>query len=151
MTSAAYIQYYSRQSGGSLHNIGPVYIRSRVKQRGRGIGSVFGTLYRFIRPLISSLAPAFKSSAISAASGIINDIGKVPFKESLKTNSKNAVQSFINSAQHQSGSGRKTKKKRTDNIKPKSKLTNLHSHTRRRKGNVKKKSLKKRVLDIFSH
>lgn len=155
MANTAYIQYYARQAGGgSLQNIGPIYSKARVKQRGRGIGSVFGSIYRFIKPLIASLSPALKSSALSAASGIINDIGNRPFKESLKSNSKNAVKTFLNAAQKQTGTGRsrKSKKKKNKNIKSKSILKKLQSHIGRRKGNVnKKKILKKRVLDIFSH
>lgn len=156
MANTAYIQYYTKQAGGGMQDIGPIYFKSRVKQRGRGIGNIFGSIYRFIKPLLASLAPALRSSTLSATTGLINDIGRKSFKESLKDNSKNAMQTFLKSATQQSGSGRSRKSVvKKKNIKFIPNLNKLQSHTRHRKGNVnkknKKKTLKKRVLDIFSH
>lgn len=152
MSEAAYIQYYQRQAGSGVADIGPVYNRSRIKQRGRGIGNVFGAIYRFVKPLFASLVPALKSTAINASAGIINDIGNKPFKQVLKDNSKNAIKTFIDAAKQQQ-TGRGSKKKSTKHIKSKTNLNKVQSHIRHRKGNPsKKKSLKKalRVLDIFS-
>lgn len=152
MSREAYIEYYQRQAGAGISDIGPVYVRARTSQRGRGIGNIFGSIYRFIKPLFASLAPALKSSAINAASGVISDIGSKPFKQILKDNSKNAIKTFLNVAKQQTGSGC-SKNKAKKHIKSKPTLNKVQSHIRRRKDNAtRKKSIKKalRVLDIFS-
>jgi len=47
--------YQINQAGRSLPSapgIGPIYSASLYLQRGHGIGSFFGTLFRFVRPLL---------------------------------------------------------------------------------------------------
>ena len=151
MTRETYINYYFNQAGGGLSDIGPIYVRPRFRQRGRGfagIGNIFGSIFRFVRPMISKLLPTLKKSAIHATSGIINDLGNKPFKQALTDNSKEAVKSFFNPTTHQEGSGRKK------HLKLKTKTKKLQSSSRHQKGSItkkkKKKPLKKRILDIFS-
>ena len=47
--------YYLNQAGRGLPSapgIGPIYSAPLYLQRGHGIGSFFGTLFRFVRPLL---------------------------------------------------------------------------------------------------
>lgn len=154
MSRSGYIQYYSRQAGYGISDIGPIYTRTRRTQKGSGLGNIFSSIYRFVKPFLTSLVPALKSSAISASTGIINDIGSKPFNQILKDNTNNAVKTFISSArQKQTGGGCSVKKNGKKGIKSKSSQKKVQSHIRRRKGSEdkkKKKTIKKRVLDIFS-
>lgn len=146
-----YVQYYLQQSGSGLNDIGPIYSSYRFRQRGSGLGGIFATLFRFIRPIFAKLAPALKTTAINAGAGLINDIGNKSFKDSLRDNSKQAVKTFFNAATgQQSGSGLRRNVKK-NNIKSKTNLNKVQSHIGRRKGSsTKKKAIKKRILDIFS-
>ena len=50
--------YYLNQAGRGLSSapgIGPIYSAPLYLQRGHGIGSFFGTLFRFVRPLLWSV------------------------------------------------------------------------------------------------
>ena len=52
--------YYLRQTGGGSYNnkgIGPIYSIPPYLQRGHGIGNVFGSLFRWIKPILWSGKP----------------------------------------------------------------------------------------------
>ena len=53
--------YYLRQAGSGSYNktgIGPIYSIPPYLQRGHGIGNVFGSLFRWIKPILWSGAKA---------------------------------------------------------------------------------------------
>lgn len=79
--SNPYTSYYLNQSGGGL--IGHIYKSPNTRiQRGRGLGSIFGGLMRFLRPLLKSGINAVKDQAIKSGIGVLQDIAanKKPLK-----------------------------------------------------------------------
>jgi hypothetical protein len=68
-----YTRYYMNQSGGG-DDIGSVYRASFRTQRGRGIGSFFKGLFRFVKPLLFSGAKAVGKEALKTGSHILTDI-----------------------------------------------------------------------------
>ena len=68
-----YTRYYVNQSGGG-GEIGSVYRASFRMQRGNGIGSFFRGLFRFVKPLLFSVAKAVVKEALKTGSNIMTDI-----------------------------------------------------------------------------
>lgn len=76
MMERQYIKYYLEQTGGNYEDIGAIY-RSKSKiQCGRGIGSFFGGLYRYLRPIVSSGIDILKKEALSSGVEALSDISK---------------------------------------------------------------------------
>jgi hypothetical protein len=79
-------QYYIRQAGdggfrgrgGRDAGIGPIYSIPPFIQRGHDIGSIFGRLYRVVRPLISSGAKSLGREALRTGAKIMTDIADDP-------------------------------------------------------------------------
>ena len=46
------VQYYRRQTGRGREDIGPIYRTTPFVQRGHGLGSILGGLYRILRPIL---------------------------------------------------------------------------------------------------
>jgi hypothetical protein len=65
-----YTRYYVNQSGGGS-GIGPVYRAIFMVQRGKGLGSFFRGLFRFVKPLLYSGAKAVGKEALKTGSNII--------------------------------------------------------------------------------
>lgn len=133
-----YHHYYSHQAGTG---VGIVY-RGVPHQRGHGIGSFLGGLFRSVFPLLKSGAKAIGSEALNAGMGLLTDvINARPLDESVKTQLKNVSANLKRRADNKidsmmSGSGYKTKR-----------LT--------KKAPIRKKPLKRRGVtkinnDIFS-
>ena len=120
---ALYEDYYTKQNGGEL----PVFYGART-QRGHGIGSVLGGLFRRALPFLKSGAEISGKQALNVATDMID--GK-SFKESAKDRLKEGIQTFANQREaiQQSGSG--VRRKRRHLSKKSSKKT------------------KKRKIDIF--
>jgi len=76
VTMDRYTHYYVNQSGGG--EIGPVYRASFRMQRGNGIGSFFGGLFRFVKPLMYSGAKAVGKEALKTGSSITDILNKEP-------------------------------------------------------------------------
>lgn len=118
VTRRAYENYYAGQVGGSL----PVFYGARM-QRGHGLGSIFGGLFRSVLPLIKRFAPALGRKALQTGVHIARDVALEgqPFKQATKTRVLDAVQEGINKlgGGEQSGSGKKRRatKKNTKSIK----------------------------------
>ena len=66
-----FITYYENQAGGAL----PGFYGSPVMY-GRGIGSIFSKLFRFVSPLMKRGFAIVKPHLKSAASGIASDVVK---------------------------------------------------------------------------
>lgn len=148
----AYVHYYKNQSGAGLSDIGPLYYNQRFVQHGRGAGSFFGALYKYLKPVFFSGLNALKTQALKTGSSILEELGTRPFKEIITTHGKRAVDELGSKLKNkfQGGSGllscyssRKKYKKgpiqqKTIKIAKKSKLRK------------KQKAVKKRILDIFT-
>ncbi len=128
----AYERYYRNQCGHGL----PVFSGARM-QRGHGLGSIFGGLFRSVFPIIKKYAPAIGRKALHTGFKIANDVADgQSFKDAAKTRIFGALEEGINKiipqTDGQSGSGNRRKRSRR------------HRPTRR------SNSKKKRKLDIFS-
>lgn len=120
-------QYYDRQQrgGGDF----PVYV-GRVRQRGHGIGDIFKSIWRFLSPVVKTLAP----HALRAGANIVEDVSSgnswkdstLKHGPSVVKQIPDAISAGVAARNTQSGSG-----------------------YRRRKKSIKK-AIKKRKFDIFS-
>ena len=110
-----YKKYYEDQIGSDY----PVF-RGYGNQRGHGLGGIFKTLFRFIRPIFETHvlplakkgALALGSEAVKTVTNIANDaINGKNVKESVKGHFHDAVKSLSDQAQVnlQAGSGKKRK------------------------------------------
>lgn len=80
---AHYTAYYENQiGGGRIHN---VFVGSPT-QRGHGIGSFLGGLWRSVLPLLKKGAKAIGKEAVRTGLHVIEDVSghQQPFKESLR-------------------------------------------------------------------
>lgn len=128
-----YESYYLDQSGSGI----PVFAGSRG-QRGHGLGSILGGLFRSALPMIKRGLAVFGKHALKTGLEIANDVvegesirnsAKRRVPESIKRFAK--VENFIN----QSGSGRRR----------------ITTRVRKRieEKNIRKKSRKRKYNDIF--
>jgi hypothetical protein len=124
------VQYYLRQagrgSGRDPNGIGPIYTSPLYLQRGHGIGSFLGGLFRSVRPLLRSGAKnlgnatvkALGREALRTGSRILSDIAdKAPDVRTSDIISKHVTASTQNliSKLHGGGCG---KRKRAAPKKP---------------------------------
>lgn len=77
--------YYITQYGGG-NGIGRIYVGA-PDQRGSGIGSFLGGVFRYVLPLLKRSAKAVGKEALNATANIMTDVGerKTSFKEAFKT------------------------------------------------------------------
>ena len=103
---ALYEDYYTKQSGREL----PVFYGSRT-QRGNGIGSVLGGLFRRALPFLKNGAEILGKQALNVATAMID--GK-SFKESAKDRLKEDIKAFASQREtiQQSGSGVRRRRRR---------------------------------------
>lgn len=147
-----YIKYYSNQAGGNINEIGPLLQSHQTLQRGRGLGSLFASLFRFLKPAVASGLNLLKDEAIRTGTNIFSDIAsganlKEAFQDQAKAGIKNLRTSAVNQLHSMYGSGRKRKRKSIKRrVKPK-----IKSIAKRRRTQIKNKKTKKtRILDIFN-
>lgn len=138
-----YEAYYRAQVGSGL----PVFA-GPVLQRGRGFGSIFKSLFRFVRPLLRAVAPIAKKAApvlgrelLHAGTGLVQDVAEgQSFKDSAKTRFKTAGQNVGRAALEElSQTGRGHKRRRL--------TLSTQSKRKRRAGRSKRKGRSK--VDIF--
>lgn len=150
-----YLAYYKNQLGSGVS----VVYKGAPHQRGHGIGSFLGGLFRSIAPLLKSGAKAVGQEALRSGINVLSDIaGTMPpnkafgvrmkeFTTNLKRRADNKIDNVMK------GSGYKRKRARVTTQSLKKLLTvNTSKVSKRRvkstKGSVKSKRLKK-VKDIF--
>jgi hypothetical protein len=127
--------YYVRQGGGGRLDdiIGPVYVGSHLVQRGSGIGSFLGSLFRIVRPVLASGAGAVGRETLRAGANIISDIANkssdTKVKDIISNRVKESTQSLVDKLQ-----GRGKKRSKPSSFSPAKKT--------KRKKNIKR--------DIFS-
>lgn len=141
-TDCPYEHYYSHQAGSG---VGVIY-KGAPYQRGHGIGSFLGGLFRSVFPIFKSGAKAIGKEALNTGVGLLTDmINSRPMNESIKTRLKEASSNLKRKADQKVdnlvGSGYKSVKR----IK---RLTSS-SRSSRRKGEKKTRRVNK-IKDIFS-
>lgn len=157
-----YTEYYLTQAGSGFSNIyaGPSY------QRGYGIGSFLGGLFRTVYPLLKKGTVALGSELIKTGASCLGDISRSEDpKEVLKKRGKEAVNNLSRRAADQMfGSGyknavgrrkRRQSSRTTASAKKRKLVTknkkNKNKRQQPRKGKAKsKKRCKSDLLDIFS-
>lgn len=108
-----YEHYYTHQAGSGVG----VVFKGSPYQRGHGIGSFLGGLFRSVLPLLSSGAKAIGKEALTAGVGLLTDMANSrPMEESIKGRLKNANSNLKRKADEKidrlmSGSGYITKRK----------------------------------------
>lgn len=105
-------QYYNHQQkgGGDF----PVYV-GRARQRGHGIGDIFKSIWRFLFPVVKTLAP----HALRAGANIVDDVSSgntwknSTFKHgpSVLSQIPDAISAGVAARNAQSGSGYRKRKK----------------------------------------
>lgn len=159
-----YTRYYLLQSGGNLVDIGELYRSPIIYQRGKGIGSFFTGLLRYLQPLFSSGAKVLKEQAIKTGKAILKEAGNKPINDILKEQGKSAVEELAQKGINKMFGGAGGSNRML--IKRSNPFTSLHfSPASKRKKTLKskkhsrkstKKAIKrkkpkphKRILDIF--
>lgn len=159
-----YTDYYLNQAGSGFGNIytGPTY------QRGYGIGSFLGGLFRAVFPLLKKGSVALGSELLKTGASCITDLSRCEDpREVYKKRGREAVQNLSRRAADQMfGSGYKStavtrkrrqsskavkgvKKRKTSAVKKNKNKTKKHATSKKRKTNPKQRS-KRELLDIFS-
>lgn len=166
-----YTQYYLRQEGRGLSDIGALYHSPLINQRGRGgVGSFFSGFLKYLKPLVSSGLNALKSQALKSGSAILDDVGNKPLKEILKEQGKAAIQNLavrgvdkLKRMQAGQGQGQKyIKRRKTSNKvhsafklkqggKGKSRKKKKTTLKNKKQTNSKKSKTKTRFVDIFNN
>ena len=107
--------YYRKQAGaggGSDHGIGRIYSTPPFLQRGHGIGDFFGSLFRWVMPIILSGVKALGRETLRTGGDILSDIAEAKPTTSLQAKdivSKHLYESRQNLINKLSGRGRKRK------------------------------------------
>lgn len=133
-----YERYYAIQAGNGIDS----WYRGAPVQRGHGIGSFLGGLFRAALPLLRKGAVAVGKEALTAGANVLEDVGYgIPFKTSLDSRMNDATTNLKRKATDKvmgllRGDGYKPKKRK--------KTTQSKKVTRRRKSN-KSRSKKKIV------
>jgi len=132
-------RYYIHQAGGgggSGEGVGPIYSVPHFVQRGHGLGSLLGGLFRSISPLFfSGLRTAGKAlirEALRTVGKILTDIAENPQTGIKKIISKH-VQSTVQSlGTKMTGRGRKRRRRPTSRVARNQKNLNAQPRKRRR-------------------
>ena len=94
-----YEQYYTQQQKG--RGDFPIYVGAE-RQRGHGVGNIFGGLFRRILPTLKAFAP----HALRAGADIFDDMSKgKSFKDSAMQRVPSTISKVVFSNNSQSGSG----------------------------------------------
>lgn len=182
----SYLDYYKRQA--SSDDVGPIYKASygyqsgfgRHSQIGGGIGSLFSSLFRWIRPIFVSGAKSVGREALKTGSNILTDIATkgndVKIKDVVKTRIKEGgkrIQSNLidqmSGRGHSLGkrrqsacsqlSAKRARKQPTSTRKPRRKRqagtkrktqSKKRTTTRKRRSTRTRKTKQKILSDIFS-
>jgi hypothetical protein len=135
---------FTRQKGGNL-----AYKASYYRQKGSGVGGVFGTIARTFMPIVRNLLPHILPAVGTAFKNVSSDIinERQPFKKSLKRNAMEALKTVGNSLLSQSGYGIKRKRsiiKRRSVKKPsRPRRKKVRFNTKPKKNTKKRKPVRK--------
>lgn len=140
-----YEHYYKHQAGSG---IGVIY-KGAAHQRGHGIGSFLGGLFRTVLPLLSSGAKVIGREAFNAGVGLLSDmVSAKPMDESATNRFKEVTSNLKRKADDKldkvmMGSGYISKRRRLQNISQSQRLKQRTLKKVRRSNNIK-------YNDIFS-
>lgn len=113
-----YAKYYENQAGYGLGDIGAIYRSPHVIQSGRGIGSFFGGLGKYLKPLFISGIDALRDQSLTTGKNILRDIGNKSLGDILKEQTVEAAQGLADKAvaklkrKVQSGTGKTIKRRK---------------------------------------
>lgn len=139
-----YLDYYLEQAGEKTIRKKNYSRRRKVLQHGAGVGGVFSSVYRYLKPFIASGLDILKDESIKTASDILNGvINQKPVNEVLTDRGVEIVDKLRNTAvkkiKSMKGGGiekpLKRKRKRESNqllIRNNQERT-LHNKTKRKK------------------
>lgn len=140
-----YEHYYKHQAGSG---VGVIY-KGATHQRGHGIGSFLGGLFRSVLPLLSNGFKVVGREALNAGVGLLSDmVSAKPLDESV-TNRFNEVTSNLKRKADEKlgrvmkGTGYKSKRQRLQSISQSQRLKQKTLKKARRTNNIK-------YNDIFS-
>jgi hypothetical protein len=124
-------RYYINQAGGGGGDggVGPIYAVPPFVQRGHGLVSFFGGLFRTLRPYVISASKALGRKAIRTGGRILTDIAESPQKGVKKIISKHVQDMFQTLGSEMTSRGRKRKRRSTTT---KRKAKKLRRTTRKR-------------------
>lgn len=167
----AYIRYYSQQQGGGSSigdddEFGSVLKLPKVYQRGRGVGGIFGSFWKYLQPLLMKGANFVKDELIDTGADVLRNLNtEKPIKEILRDRSVQMVDRLRNNTvdkintmvgsggEHRRNRKRKIAFKKSINKKAKHK----NSQTQALAVRVKRPNTadlpinkKQRILDIFT-
>ena len=107
--------YYLKQAGRGQYDtgIGPIYTTPPYLQRGHGIGNFFGSLFRWVKPVLWKGAKAFGRETLRTGGKILSDIAenKSPEVSAGDIISRHVTESTQNLISKLCGRGRKRAKK----------------------------------------
>lgn len=155
-----FVKHYEAQVGGGHgQGIERVYIGSS-HQRGHGIGSFLGGLWRQALPLIRSGARTLGKEALSAGAHVISDVidRDSPLLEAVRTRSREAKSNLKRKALNKittmmSGSGYKRSRARAiaqSRATLRGKRSTAVKKRKRTKKPTKRAAKKRKLEDIFS-
>lgn len=153
-----YINYYKNQIGGGHGDDQFLQLKiPRVYQRGRGVGGIFSSLWRFLQPILRKGASFASKELMETGADILNGVlTQKPLKTVIADRSINLVDKLRDKAAEKinkmAGAGKKRKlKSKPIKDRPKKKCYHLVGNRQpsKKKKNIKT-NLKSRVLDIFS-
>lgn len=135
-----YTNYYINQSGNNIQNIGEIYHTPRIVQYGRGIGSLFSSLFSHLKPFLRTGLNYLKNKSLDIGKEILEEIGTKPVKDILF----NQGRKVINNIKDATIEKIKTMQKGKGNpIKLKRLKQNPHNKFKRCRG--------KKLKDIFGN
>lgn len=147
-------RYYLTQAGSGMGDIysGPIY------QKGYGIGSFLGGLFRSVLPLLKRGGVALGKEVLNSGANFIRDVeNNVSARQAFNTRSRETLENLKRKAMYGEGykTGRKHKKRQlTPAIRVVKSKPKKRKIVRKKKPVLKKKkksTKRKKVADIFSY
>lgn len=124
----------------------------QIRIRGRGLGNIFGRIFRSSIPYLKTLGQYAKNQLFNAGAGILTDLQNgVQVKEALKKNARSTKEKIVaDITKKLSGRGNKRRKKQINKKKSKrTKTLQKNNKLYERKRKKIKKSKRDNSFDLF--